>query len=70
MVLYMCKVIVELLEDEEGDIFSDMEDGTSLYLRVCSVHVYYRYNKPLSYLIEIIVVFFMILELCWFTYRI
>ena len=24
------KLTVELLEDEEGDIFSDMEDGTSL----------------------------------------
>ena len=48
-----------------------MEDGTSLSLRVCSVHVYYRYNKPLSYLIEIIVgFFFMMRELCWFKYRI
>ena len=24
------KLTVELLEDEEGDIFSDMKDGTSL----------------------------------------
>ena len=36
-----------------------------------AAHVYYRYNKPLSYLIEIIVgFFFMMRELCWFKYRI